>query len=141
MAGARPRLRFIDVAVKWLFTFALLLAVYNPTGRSYVHWLLTLDDILPVKVFVGVCLFIVGLFVLGIAVRTLTLDGILASIAFFSVMTWAGYSLGVRLPTTAMLILWVQFAIATTISFGIWLAQMRQHISGLITPSEEGGHV
>lgn len=142
MAGARPRLRWQDFLVRWLFTFGLLLATYNPTGVSYIDWLTAPDsEIFPVKVFVGVCLLILNLFVYGIALRTLSYDGVIASILFFSLMTWAGYSLGVRLPTTAMLIMWVQFAIATTMTFGLWLAQLRQHVSGLVTPSEEGGHV
>lgn len=142
MAGARPRLRWQDFLVRWLFTFGLLLATYNPTGVSYIDWLAAPDsEIFPVKVFVGVCLLILNLFVYGIALRTLSYDGVIASILFFSLMTWAGYSLGVRLPTTAMLIMWVQFAIATTMTFGLWLAQLRQHVSGLVTPSEEGGHV
>lgn len=142
MAGARPRLRWQDFLVRWLFTFGLLLATYNPTGVSYIDWLAEPDsEIFPIKVFVGVCLLILNLFVYGIALRTLSYDGVIASILFFSLMTWAGYSLGVRLPTTAMLIMWVQFAIATTMTFGLWLAQLRQHVSGLLTPSEEGGHV
>ena len=99
------------------------------------------SEIFPVKIFVGVCLLILNLFVYGIALRTLTFEGVVWSIVFFSTMTWAGYSLGVRLPTTALLIMWVQFAIATTMTFGLWLAQLRQHVSGLVTPSEEGGHV
>lgn len=142
MSGARPRLRFIDFFVRWLCIFSLLLATYNPTGYCYIDWLMKPDsEIFPVKIFVGVCLLIVNLFVYGIAVRTLTLDGILASIVFFSLMTWAGYSLGVRLPTVPLLIMWVQFAIATTMTFGLWLALLRQHVSGLVTPSELGGHV
>lgn len=142
MAGARPRLRWHDFFVRWLCIFGLLLASYNPTGYSYVDWLLEPDsEIFPVKIFVGVCLLILNLFVYGVALRTLSYDGVVASIMFFSLMTWAGYSLGVRLPTTAMLIMWVQFAVATTMTFGLWLAQLRQHVSGLVTPSEEGGHV
>ncbi len=142
MSGARPRLRGIDFLVRWLFIFSLLLATYNPTGYCYVDWLLQPDsEIFPVKIFVGVCLLILNLFVYGIALRTLTFEGVVWSIIFFSTMTWAGYSLGVRLRPTALLIMWVQFAIATTMTFGLWLAQLRQHVSGLVTPSEEGGHV
>ncbi len=128
--------------MRWLFAFGLLTATYNPTGYSYVDWLLQPDpEILPVKVFVGVCLLIVHLFVLSMALRTLSLSGVLASIAFFSALTWAGYSLGVRLPTFGLTVLWVQFAVATTLTGGMSLALLRQHVSGQVTPSEEGGHV
>lgn len=138
MSGAaRPRLRWQDFAVRWLFMFGLLSGTYNPTGVSYIDWLMDPNPgLFPVKVFVGVCLLIVNGFVYSIALRTLSYDGLVASILFFSLATWAGYSLGVRLPTTALLIMWVQFAIATSMTFGLWLAQLREHVSGIKTYDE-----
>ncbi|MGQ9368845.1 DUF6524 family protein [Azospirillum sp. A39] len=142
MAGAVPRFKWSDFAVRWLFVFALEEATYNPTGYHYVAWLMQPDsDHVPVKVFVGVGLLILHVFVVGIALRTLTPIGVLSAIAFFSGLSWAGYSLGVRLPTYDLTVMWVQAAIATALTGGMSLALFRQHISGLITPAEEGGHV
>lgn len=142
MAGAVPRFKWSDFAVRWLFVFALQEATYNPTGYHYIAWLMEPEsEYFPVKVFIGVALLIVHIFVTGLALRTLTPIGVLSAIAFFSGLSWAGYSLGVRLPTTALTVMWVQAAIATAIAGGMCLALFRQHISGLITPAEEGGHV
>lgn len=142
MAGGGGRFRWKDFAIRWLFSFSLLTATYNPTGYSYIGWLLQPDPIdLAVKIFVGVCLLILHLFILSMALRTLSLQGVAASIVFFSALSWAGYSLGVRLPTVSLLVLWVQAAIATTLAGGMSLALLRLHLSGQVTPSEEGGHV
>lgn len=142
MAGGGGRFRWRDFAIRWLFAFGLLNATYNPTGYSYVDWaLLPSPEYFPVKVFVGVCLLILHLFILGMTLRTLSLQGVVISILFFSALSWAGYTLGVRLPTYGLLVMWLQFAIATTMAGGMSLAMLRLHISGQVTPSEEGGHV
>lgn len=142
MAGAAPRFRFRHFAERWLFVMALEFATYNPTGYSYIDWLYAeVSGLFPVKVFVGVCLFILYVFIVSMALRTLSWSGIIWSVAFFSALTWAGYSLGVRLPTVALTVMWIQVAFATTLAGGMSLALLRQHISGQITPSEEGGHV
>lgn len=142
MAGGGGRFQVKHFTIRWLFTFGLLTATYNPTGYCYVDWLFaSFNEYLPVKVFVGVCLLIVHLFVLSMAIRALTLQGLVTSVLFFSALSWAGYSLGVRLPTVGLMVMWVQIAIATTLAGGMSLALIRAHISGQITPSEEGGHV
>lgn len=142
MAGAAPRFLVKHFVVRWLFIFGLMMATYNPTGYCYVDWLSSeVSGFLPVKVFVGVCLFIVHLFVLSMALRTFSWSGILWSITFFSALSWAGYSLGVRLPTFGLTMMWIQIATTTSLAGGVSLALIRQHISGQITPSEEGGHV
>lgn len=123
--------------VRWLFVFALLEAAYNPTGYHYVAWLTQPgSDHLPIKVFVGVVLLILHVFVIGLALRTLTAIGVLSAIVFFSGLSWAGYSVGVRLPTTALTVMWVQAAVATALTGGMSLGLFRQALSGLITPSE-----
>lgn len=142
MAGGGGRFRLKHFTIRWLFCFSLLSATYNPTGYSYIDWLLEPPtEVFPVKVFVGVCLLIVHLFVLSMALRSLSLWGAIYSVLFFSALSWAGYSLGVRLPTVPLMVVWVQVAIATTLAGGMSLALLRQHVSGQITPSEEGGHV
>lgn len=142
MAGGGGRFRWKDFVIRWLFSFGLLTATYNPTGFSYIGWLLEPSPIdLAVKVFVGVCLLILHLFIISMALRTLSLQGVFLSVLFFSLLSWAAYSLGARLPTLSLLILWVQAAVATTLAGGMSLALLRLHLSGQVTPSEEGGHV
>ncbi|MGQ9368847.1 DUF6524 family protein [Azospirillum sp. A39] len=135
--AAAARFKWSSFAGRWLFVFALQEAVYNPTGYHYFSWLMQPEsDYVPVKVFVGVALLIVCVFVLGLALRTLTPIGVFSAVVFFSGLSWAGYSVGVRLPTTALTVMWVQAAIATALAGGISLGLFRQWISGLITPSE-----
>jgi hypothetical protein len=141
MAGAVGPFKWSDFFIRWLFSFGLLTATYNPTGHSFVGWVLDSGtENLAFKVFVGVGLLILHLFAFSVSMRTLTGTGISVSIAFFSVLTWAAYSLGVRLPSFAMTIMWIQFAIATTLAGGMSLALFRQHLSGQITPAAEGGY-
>lgn len=137
MAGAAARFKWSDFMVRWLCVFALLEATYNPTGYHYVAWLTAPDSAyFPVKVFVGVVLLILFAFVSGMALRALTPIGVLCAIVFFAGLTWAGHSLGLRLPTTALAVLWVQVAVATALTGGMSMGLFRQALSGLITPSE-----
>ncbi|WP_029007122.1 DUF6524 family protein [Azospirillum halopraeferens] len=140
MAGPVARFKWSDFAVRWLFVFALQVATYNPTGYHYIDWLLEPDPgLFPVKVFVGVALLIVHIFVIALALRTLTPIGVFSAVVFFSGFSWAAYSLGIRLPSGSLTILWVQVAFTTAVTGGMSLALFRQHISGQVTPVEEGG--
>ncbi|MBT3304852.1 MAG: hypothetical protein HN377_00045 [Alphaproteobacteria bacterium] len=47
------------VLTRLLVAFLVVFLTYNPTGYSYVHWLLQFDGtLLPLKILIGISLFI-----------------------------------------------------------------------------------
>lgn len=138
MAGAAARFRLVDFTVRWLFTFALLTAIYNPTGYSYVDWLLVADsEYIPVKVFVGLSLLLLLWFIFAMALRAMKGWGIFLGWLFFGAAAWALESQGLLPRSLSFLFVLGQAGTAAWLAAGMSLVLLRQQVSGHVTAVDE----
>jgi hypothetical protein len=119
--------------IRWLAITALVLATYNPSGYSYLHWLTEWQpEQLALKAAVG--LIIVGLFSLILVavwlvlrlIGILTLAGIVLSLAV------AAWQFGL-VPATPGSVQFLMLAgLATALTLGVSYAHIRYRLTGQV---------
>lgn len=138
MAGAAARFRFVDFLIRWLFIFGLLVATYNPTGYSYVHWLLVADsEYIPVKIFVGLILALLLWFIWRMVMRTMRGLGAMLGVLFFSSLTWMLESQGLFPRSLPVIFVLLQAWVSAWFAVGLSIVLFRQHIAGHVTAVDE----
>lgn len=120
------------LAVRWLWALFLVLATYNPSGHSYIHWLLDGGD--PrwsLKALLGIMLGIANLTFLMASLRSLGLTGIAAAAVFLVTLIWTlvdrGYLHSLSFWT------WVTVALAlfaSVLAVGVSWSYIRGRLSG-----------
>jgi len=110
---------------------ALVLATYNPEGRSFTHWVLEgQDGITPLKAFVGVVLTTGWVFVFTSAWRSLGVIGTgLLGALVATALWWALASLGAGLGARALTWL-VLAAIAFVLAAAMSASDLRRRFGG-----------
>jgi hypothetical protein len=109
---------------------ALLLATYNPEGRSYFHWMASDGwEITPLKAFAGVCLFAGWVFLLRATVESLGALGTFLAAAFFGTLIWLIVSWAHLEPKTSkgltyLILLGVAAVLSTGSVWSIWRRRM-----------------
>jgi Family of unknown function (DUF6524) len=119
--------------IRWLAITALVLATYNPSGYSYLHWLTEWQpEQLALKAAVG--LIIAGLFSLILVavwlvlrlIGILTLAGIVLSLAV------AAWQFGL-VPATPGSVQFLMLAgLATALTLGVSYAHIRYRLTGQV---------
>lgn len=138
MAGAAARFRLVDFTVRWLFIFALLTGIYNPTGYSYVAWLFVPDsEYVPVKIFIGLTLALLVWFIYSMAMRSMKFWGAALGVAFFTSAAWALDNQGLLPRSLPFLIVLGQAGIAAWLAAGLAVTPLRQYVSGHVTAVDE----
>lgn len=138
MAGAAARFRPVDFIVRWLFAFALLTAFYNPTGYSYVEWLLVPgSEYIAVKIFIGLTMLSVLWFMIAMCLRAMGSVSIRVAVVFFACAAWALHNLGLLPQSWLFLSVLGQAGFAGWLAVGLSYVPTRQQISGQVTSSDE----
>ena len=85
----------LGIVVRFLAALVLVFATWNPTGRSFYHWLMgNLSNVTALLVFAGVVLVIGWFLFLHATLEPLGLLGIILTLAFFGSLTWLVFDLG-----------------------------------------------
>jgi hypothetical protein len=120
---------------------ALVLATYNPEGRSFTHWVLRGEDgLTPLKAFAGVVLTIGWVFVFTSTWRALGFVGTglalaLVGTGLWLAVDWTHASLGARAVTYLALL-----GIALVFAGGMSWSHLRRRVTGQVDVREgEGG--
>jgi hypothetical protein len=138
MAGAAARFRPVDFIVRWLFVFALMTAIYNPTGYSFIDWLLVKDsDYLPLKVFVGATMVLVLWFVYAMVIRVMKNTGIRVGAVTLVMGAWALDNLGLMPRSATILIVLAQAGVAGWLAVGLSMVLVRAQVAGQIHSVDE----
>lgn len=138
MAGAAPRFRPSDLFIRFFFMFALTLATYNPTGYSFVHWAFDpAFDHVPVKLVIGMALFLAHGYFIRITHRALQYRGERLAVLFFASAGWALWSLDLFPSTWTWLVLAMEAAYALYLAAGLSFVLLWQHVSGQVTATVE----
>jgi hypothetical protein len=119
--------------IRWLAITALVFATYNPSGYSYLHWLLEWQqEQLALKAAVG--LIIAGLFwlMLVAAWLVLRLIGVLLLAGIAVSLSLTAWQLGLVPPTSASVQFLLLAMLATTLTFAVSYAHIRFRLTGQV---------
>jgi|TARA_B100002003_G_scaffold247121_1_gene278061 hypothetical protein len=118
--------------------FLVVFLTYNPTGYSYLHWLLQFDDSLwSLKITVGISLFILLQILFNITFSVFRLSGLIVSVITavllsHYVLKFALY--GERMETFDGYLLWLGYMLSMTIAIiigaGTSWPQLMARLSG-----------
>lgn len=117
--------------VRWLVAVFFIIATYNPSGYSYVHWIAQANtELWPFKALAGVVLIVLyGLYGLA-TLRALGFGGIALITALAAAIVWVLADLqlltGFATPMILMLML------ATVLTIGVSWSHIRQRLSGQV---------
>lgn len=128
---------YSSFVVRWLIALFLVLATYNPSGYSYVHWVLQLTtDLWAFKMLAGILLLVIYLLFWLATLRALGWPGIAIAAALSGAVTWALADLGAldalgpTLPMVALIVL------ANVLAIGVSWSHIRQRISGQVDSND-----
>jgi hypothetical protein len=118
--------------IRWIMAMFLVLATFNPSGYSYYHWIVDLENgdwIL--KLLVGIVLAILyATFVLA-TLRSLGRLGIATWLLFFATVTWFLVDLGlIRIAGGGTVATIMLVDLANLLAVGLSWSYVRARLSG-----------
>ncbi|MEM7498776.1 MAG: DUF6524 family protein [Pseudomonadota bacterium] len=83
------RIGFSDIALRCAAAILLVVLTWNPSGLSYVHWVIEgFDTNLPPKVLGGVALVILYVIFLRATLRSIGVPGVVLVLALIAALVW-----------------------------------------------------
>jgi hypothetical protein len=115
-----------------LFSVALVLLTFNPTGHSYYHWLLDgFPSIQPLEVVAGIALIGAWIFFVGSTFEAMGALGVGLLLAFFAAVVWWVTSQGWLDLSNRSAMAWVVLCVlGVVLGVGMSWSHIRQRISG-----------
>ncbi|MGB5327680.1 MAG: DUF6524 family protein [Gammaproteobacteria bacterium] len=136
---ARKEFTFVSFLLRFLFALALVFLTYNPSGYSWVGWLLS-DTALVYKVAGGVVLLIGWVMFLRATWRSLGAIGTMLALAFFAVIIWLFHYWGFFAMDDIATIQWiVLFVLSGVLAVGMSWSHVRRKLSGQYDTDEIEG--
>jgi hypothetical protein len=129
---ARQKFTATNFLLRWLAALALVLATFNPTGYSYVHWVSEpVGDYLPLKVLLGLLLAILYTIFLRATWRSIGGAGVALALAFFGAMVWSLFYYEVlTLGQTTVMTYVALVLLASVMAVGLSWSHIRRRLSG-----------
>lgn len=117
---------------RWLFALVLVLGTYNPTGYSFIDWVLGADtEYGPVLGLTGVALLIAWIVFLRATLMSIGILGIALGAALFGCLIWLLVDIGVlSLDATGALTWIVLVVISLILATGMSWSHIRRRLSG-----------
>jgi hypothetical protein len=118
--------------------FVVVLATFNPTGFSYIHWVgPTVPRIDALQAVVGVALLIGWILHLRATLRSLGALGVLLVGAFLAAVVWLFVSWGWIRMDRSDTITWIVLSIvAILLALGVSWSHFRRRITGQVDVTE-----
>ena len=136
---ARKEFTFVSFLLRFLFALALVFLTYNPSGYSWVGWLLS-DTALVYKVAGGVVLLIGWVMFLRATWRSLGAIGTILALAFFAVIIWLFHYWGFFALDNIATIQWLMlFVLSGVLAVGMSWSHVRRKLSGQYDTDEIEG--
>jgi hypothetical protein len=117
---------------RFLASLILVIATFNPTGYSFVHWIAgNFPHLAPLQLVVGIALLGLWLFFLHATWRSLGTLGVALGLAFFAAMVWLFASWGWFSLSNHNAVIWVAlFMMACMFTLGLCWALIQARVSG-----------
>ncbi len=136
---ARNNFTFVSFLLRLLFALALVFLTYNPSGFSWVGWLLS-DAPLAYKSAAGVVLLIGWVIFLRATWNSLGATGTILTLAFFAVIIWLFIEWDFFALDDTTVIEWVVLSVMTgVLAVGMSWSHVRRKLSGQYDTDEIEG--
>ena len=115
-----------------LFSVALVLLTFNPTGHSYFHWLADgFPSIQPLEAIAGIALLIAWLVFVRTTLSAIGTLGLALLVAFFAAVVWWVVSQGWLDPSNRSAMAWVVLLVlGLVLGIGMSWSHIRRELSG-----------
>ena len=124
----------MDFLWRWLAALALVFATYNPSGKSYVHWVWTDfggEGLEALHYFVGIVLLALWTMFLVATERSLGALGSIIGAALLATGIWLLVDIGLLHPDSTSAIAWLAlFALGTLLAIGISWSHIWRRLTG-----------
>lgn len=119
---------------RWVFALVLVFATYNPSGYSYLDWLLAKSaDISPILVIVGLVLLIGWIVYLRASFMSLGWLGIVLSGALLACFVWLLVDVGLLSLQSVSAFSWVVLVLVSLLlAVGMSWSHIRRRLSGQV---------
>ena len=136
---ARKDFTLVSFLLRFAFALALVFLTYNPSGYSWVGWLMS-DTAMVYKVAGGVVLLIGWVMFLRATWRSLGAIGTMLALAFFAVIIWLFHYWGFFAMDDIATIQWiVLFVLSGVLAVGMSWSHVRRKLSGQYDTDEIEG--
>jgi Family of unknown function (DUF6524) len=127
------------VLARFLSSLLLVLATFNPSGYSFVHWVAAnFPRLEPIQLVVGIALLGLWLFFLHATWRSLGTVGVVLGLAFLAAVVWLFASWGWFHSATHTAMVWMALVlIACLLTFGLSWALIQRRISGQVVVEDD----
>lgn len=133
------RFTWKSYAVRLLLATALVMTTYNPTGLSYLHWIIAYSsELIVFKILVGLVISLFWLLFIHAAMRSLGKVGLFLVVLFFGLFFWlifGGFVISNKEQEIEFSSSWLQWVIVLTLSFvlsvGISWSHLKKWLVGL----------
>ena len=123
----------INMLLRWLLIAGVLFATYNPSGRSFVHWVGTSEAPLSLRLALGFLLAAGLAFFVQLTFRSLGYPGVWMLTIIVTTVSASLVQLGVITPvSSAQWITFVQLALATALTVGVSWSAIRTRVAGQV---------
>lgn len=129
---------WFGIGIRFLIAWIIVFASYNPSGYSFVSWVLNTESgNIVFKVFVGISLVIGWAIYIRATRRSLGVIGIVLACAFFAALLWLLIDLNLIPANTASAVTYiVLFIIGCLLATGMCWSHIRRRISGQLDVDE-----
>jgi hypothetical protein len=127
------------VLARFVASLVLVIATFNPTGYSFVHWIAAnFPHLEPIQLVVGIALLGLWLFFLHATWRSLGTVGVVLGLAFLAAVVWLFASWGWFHSATHIAMIWMALVlIACLLTFGLSWALIQRRISGQVVVEDD----
>jgi hypothetical protein len=128
----------LGILIRFFAALVLVFATWNPTGWSFVDWLMdTLPNVTAALVFSGVGLVIGWLLFLHATLESLGKLGIIMALAFFSSLTWLIFDLGWLSAGQKVMNYVVLVVISAILTVGMAWSHIWRRLSGRVEVEDD----
>jgi hypothetical protein len=117
---------------RWIFALILVLGTYNPSGISYVSWLLDEETVFgPVVTIVGLLLLIGWVFCIKATFDALGWLGVTLGAALFAAFVWLLVDMGLISMDSTGILTWLSLVVISLIlAVGRAWSHVKRRITG-----------
>ena len=120
------------IGLRFLFALILVLSTFNPSGFSYIHWLIdTFSSPSPWLALIGIVLIIGWVVFVHATLKSLGLVGLILSAVLVAVILWLFVDIGIISFDSTSAITWVlEVFIAAILCLGMSWSHIQRQMSG-----------
>ncbi|MEH6590198.1 MAG: DUF6524 family protein [Halioglobus sp.] len=117
---------------RWLFACALVFGTYNPSGYSYVSWLMQeATELGPEVAIVGLIMLIAWIIYLRATLLALGMLGIALGTALFAAIVWLFVDMGLlSVGSTSVITYLVLLLLSLILATGMSWSHIRRRLTG-----------